>query len=255
MVNNSKDSRQLVQSKILERIRRDILAGRYRPGERLKIRVLASELEVSTMPVREALRHLQVEGLVKGTPHVGVTVSELSLEDVEELYRIRLPLELQASELAMENIESDDLAALAKLVERMETAEPYRWLGLNRKFHLTIYTLANSPRLVRIISSLWDTLEPYLGVFISTVGRDLEKPNREHQQILDALAAKDFPTVKRITTLHLLDTKVTVQEALRSPEGWPSSASTLTTRRDGRGYARARRTGSDSRRSQVAPVS
>jgi DNA-binding GntR family transcriptional regulator len=238
MVNNSKDSRQLVQSKILERIRRDILAGRYRPGERLKIRVLASELGVSTMPVREALRHLQVEGLVKGTPHVGVTVSELSLEDVEELYRIRLPLELQASELAMDNIGSDDLAGLAKLVERMETAEPYRWLSLNRKFHLTIYTLANSPRLVRIISSLWDTLEPYLGVFISTVGRDLEKPNREHQQILDALMVKDFPTVKRITTLHLLDTKVTVQEALRSPEGWPPSAPTSITRLDGRGDAR-----------------
>jgi DNA-binding GntR family transcriptional regulator len=239
MVNNSKDSRQLVQSKILERIRRDILAGRYRPGERLKIRVLASELEVSTMPVREALRHLQVEGLVKGTPHVGVTVSELSLEDVEELYRIRLPLELQASELAMDNIESDDLGALSRLVERMATAEPYRWLSLNRKFHLTIYALANSPRLVRIISSLWDTLEPYLGVFISTVGRDLEKPNREHQQILDALMVKDFPTVKRITTLHLLDTKVIVQEALRSPEGWPPPAPTSVSRRDGRADARA----------------
>ena len=167
------DSRQLAQAKILERIRRDILSGRYRPGERLKIRTLASELEVSTMPVREALRHLQVEGLVRGMPHVGVTVSELSLDDVEELYRIRLPLELQASELAMRHIEADDFTALAKLVERMETADAYRWLGLNRKFHLTIYSLARSPRLLRIINSLWDTLEPYLGLFVTTVGRDL----------------------------------------------------------------------------------
>ena len=241
MTVSTKDSKQLVQSKTLERIRRDILTGRYRPGARLKIRTLASELQVSTMPVREALRHLQVEGLVKGTPHVGVTVSELSLEDVEELYRIRLPLELQASELAMENIGPENVAVLARLIERMATAEPYRWLGLNRKFHLTIYGLANSPRLLRIISSLWDTLEPYLGVFITTVGRDLEKPNREHRQILEALEAKDFPTVKRITMIHLLDTKTTVQEALRSPEGWLPPAPNPPRSGDGRGYTRSRR--------------
>lgn len=127
----------------------------------------------------------------------------------------------------MVRFQDPDYTALRRLIKGMEKADPFEWLALNRRFHLSLYALADSPRLLRIISSLWDTLEPYLGVFISTVGRDLDKPNREHLEILDGFASKDFRHIEQVTRVHLLDTKSIVRDALASPDGrsiWDASA-------------------------------
>ena len=166
-----------------------IVRGELRPGERLPIEELADVLDMSPMPIREALRRLDAVGLVENVPHRGARVTELSLEDLRDVYEARLALEPLAVQHAAERFDRDDmergrerLAALNKLGDR-STSETW---AAHTAFHFCLYEAAGSDWLLRLIRPLWESSERYRLAFPTK--RKLSMRREEHERILRACA-------------------------------------------------------------------
>lgn len=126
-----------------ERIREEIIAGKIKPGQRLVISDLAKDFGHSEIPVREAIRQLESEGMVQVTPHVGAVVREINEKEFLEIYIIRIELEVLATRLAVPHIGEKALSKLNSLIQKAEIAideGKHDKLGtLNKHFHLSIY--------------------------------------------------------------------------------------------------------------------
>jgi DNA-binding GntR family transcriptional regulator len=164
-----------------------IVQGELQPGERLPIEELADVLDMSPMPIREALRRLDAVGLVENVPHRGARVTELSLEDLRDVYEARLALEPLAVQHAAERFDRDDaergeeaLAALNKLGDRATAAT---WAA-HTAFHFSLYEPARSAWLVRLIRPLWESSERYR--LAAPTRRKLSMRRDEHERILRA---------------------------------------------------------------------
>jgi DNA-binding GntR family transcriptional regulator len=164
-----------------------IVRGELRPGERLPIEELADVLDMSPMPIREALRRLDAVGLVENVPHRGARVTELSLEDLRDVYEARLALEPLTVQHAAERFDRDDaergqetLAALNKLGDRSTAAT---WAA-HTAFHFSLYEPAGSAWLVRLIRPLWESSERYR--LAAPTRRKLSMRRDEHERILRA---------------------------------------------------------------------
>ncbi|HEX6299996.1 MAG TPA: GntR family transcriptional regulator [Acidimicrobiia bacterium] len=198
-------SRQTAHEYVLGVLRRAILNGELSSGSRLVQAELAAMLDVSTTPVREALRDLATEGLVQFDPHRGAIVSELSAEDVHDIYEIRRVLEPLAMRQAVANVSDALIARLRKLHEGM-LAEPHSvdWVDRNRVFHMAVYETAASPRLAAIIRNLQDASVMYIGAFLQQKPGLREDANRDHAEILDALERRDTEAAVKALEDHLL---------------------------------------------------
>lgn len=178
---------------VMEVIREAILSGALKPGERLAQEELANHLEVSSTPVREALRQLEAEGLIEHIPHKGVRVAELSAEDVREVYMIRGVLEALATRLAVPDLSNNDLRDLEELHQQMAdllSRNSLQQLGdVNRQFHMTLYKASNSRILCDMINSLWTRL-PWFDVWAVIPGR-AQEVWEEHDNIMDAVRKRD----------------------------------------------------------------
>ena len=161
-----------VQDAVVDGIRDMILNGHLKPGDRLRQDELADTFGVSTMPIREALRQLQAEGLVIFRPRRGATVASLSVSDYEEIYRIREALETLACRWAAEDFERIPVDRLRVLFEEIEEAEAnfedvHRRMQLVRELFFTIFEASEKEHLLRILSNLWDLSQQYRLYFYS----------------------------------------------------------------------------------------
>lgn len=150
-------------------IRDAILSGEFPIGSKLDQQAIADELGVSIIPVRESLLQLQAEGLVQNIPHRGVFVTELSLDDLHEIYVVRETLEELATILAIPSMSGEVLSQLSKQIEAMEVAterNDFDFLfELNRTFHFKIYRCSGNNTLIQMIESLWDRSTVYRRVY------------------------------------------------------------------------------------------
>jgi DNA-binding GntR family transcriptional regulator len=166
-----------------------IVTGVLAPGDRLPIEDLATVLEMSPMPIREALRLLDSVGLVENIPHRGARVTELSTEDLREVYDARLALEPLAVRLAAENFTEEDGERARELLEEHVHAYGKRELRLiwstHTAFHVSLYDAAHSKWLTRLIHPLWETSERYRFAMLP-VRVNLDQRRLEHERILDA---------------------------------------------------------------------
>lgn len=197
-------TRQTTHEYVRGVLRRAILNGELASGSRLVQAELAAMLEVSTTPVREALRDLATEGLVQFDPHRGAIVSELSSEDVHDIYAIRSVLEPVAMRQAVPTVSDALLERLRRLHQRM-LDEPHsaEWVDRNRVFHMAIYETAASPRLAAIIRNLQDASVMYIGAsLVSNPGLRAEA-NHGHADILEALERRDVEAAVKALTEHL----------------------------------------------------
>ncbi len=197
-------SRQTAYEYVLGVLRRAILNGELSAGSRLVQSELAAMLEVSTTPVREALRDLATEGLLQFDSHRGAIVAELSTDDVHEIYQIRHLLEPLAMRQAVPKISDALIARLRRLHEAM-LAEPHSvdWVDRNRVFHMAVYETAASPRLAAIIRNLQDASVMYIGASLQNEPGLRDKANADHAAILDALEARDTEAAVAALTGHL----------------------------------------------------
>lgn len=185
-------------------LRRAILSGELAGGTRLVQAELAAVLEVSTTPVREALRDLATEGLIRFDPHRGAVVSELSGDELHEIYEIRMLLEPLAIRQAVPKVTDSLLAQLRRLHQKM-LDEPHsaEWVDYNRVFHMSVFEMAASPRLVGIIRGLQDASVMYIGASLKHVEGLREQANEDHALILEALERRDTEAVVSAITKHL----------------------------------------------------
>lgn len=195
-------SSQPLRDSVRERIRRGIADGRWTPGARLVERDLAEEFDVSRVPVREALQMLEREGFVQLLPRRGAVVCELTPEVVSDLFDIRQALEVLAARRAAERIDDEGLARLHAVMEdgrRALEADDHAWSGsANTAFHETVLELAGS-------QPLRDLLEPLSGrlkwLFRQT--RDHPRVQAEHEQLYNALAARDAELAGAVALAHV----------------------------------------------------
>lgn len=143
------------QELVLAAVRNAILSGVMGPGARLRQEELAEVFGTSRIPVREALRALEYEGLVTSEPHRGFTVTALDADDVEEVYDLRILLESEAVRLALPLLTDDDLEDLEQLFQTMQAAAtPDEQLASRERFYVRLYSVTGRPRLVGLIMRL-----------------------------------------------------------------------------------------------------
>ncbi|MDE2790772.1 MAG: GntR family transcriptional regulator [Paracoccaceae bacterium] len=176
---------------VYARLKEEIVAGRRAGGAALRQDEIASENGMSKIPVREALRRLEIEGLVEFRPRRGAIVRQLSDSDILELLDIRIALECRALELAVHNmVESDHSLAREILEEYSTSTSPERWSELNLRFHHCIYEPCGNRHLLLMIRELEQRMGPFTRLRV-TQASGLERPHSEHVRILEACVAGD----------------------------------------------------------------
>jgi DNA-binding GntR family transcriptional regulator len=201
-----------------------IIVGELRPGERLPIGDLAEAMHLSQMPIREALRRLDADGLVENIPHRGASVAGLTMEDLREVYDARLLLELPAIEGAAERFtpadERDAAGSLDRLEEATERGEKTLALNAHTSFHFGLYLASGSRWLPRLISPLWDNAERYR---VAALGGSLglfEQRAREHRDLLAACAAHEGDRAAALLWNHLVQTANTIFEEMGAADSY-----------------------------------
>jgi DNA-binding GntR family transcriptional regulator len=186
---------------ITESLREMITRGEIRPGEPLRQRDLAVLFNVSPTPVREALRRLEYEGLVRSDLHRGSRVAAIEVEEQEENYRILAALESLATGLAVEKMTDQDLEEVRMLelaFARCPENDPAA-TDLNREFHFRIYECARSPLLLSLMRLLWRSFS-----HPPQQWRPHVKSVEEHHRLVDALAVRDSERAAAIIREHVL---------------------------------------------------
>lgn len=189
---------------VIEVIREAILSGELEPGDRLLQLELAERFNVSPTPVREALQQLEAEGVLVRSPHKGVRVADVKLEDAREIYLIRSVLEALATRLAVPHLEAGDVEQLqalqADIVNQIEQGQLMELRRLNQEFHMLIYQSAHLPKLFQLIRNLW-TQFPWDTLYVLP-GR-AKASAVEHQKLIDAIAAGDADLAAQRMQAHI----------------------------------------------------
>ncbi|CAG1022864.1 HTH-type transcriptional regulator McbR [Methylococcales bacterium] len=194
---------------VRSKLRQFILNEQYAPSERLDQNEIARSLNVSLIPVREGLRMLAAEGLVTITPHRGVYVTELSRDDLLEVYRIRQALEPLAIELTIPKISDQDLEAVESVQRRFAEAANRQdnslALQFNQEFHVLLYTPAHQPLLLELVSSLALRSTRYRQMYAMSPAH-AQVAIEDHNAILAACRARDIDRAQTLIVDHLRHT-------------------------------------------------
>ncbi|MPY86865.1 MAG: FCD domain-containing protein [Luteitalea sp.] len=195
------------QEFVYQTLRDAIMTCELRPSERLVIDELARRLQVSTIPIREALHMLQSEGLVVNIPHVGTTVAPVSRESIQDVFTVLEGLETVATKLVAERATAADLETLAALVGRMDEAalagQYDQWAELNTRFHLTISAIPGLALLQEMserVLARWGRVRRFY--FRGVLVRRVAQAQQEHRAILAALRARNIAAVQDLVRQH-----------------------------------------------------
>ncbi len=193
------------QEAVLLELRRFIATGVLRPGQQVVQDALADKLGVSRVPLREALKILEGEGQVTYVAHRGYFVTELSLSDLLEVYRIREILEAEAVTVAVPQMTAEDIDRLEEaerdVREAAEVADVVAMTAANCRFHFTLIEACALPRLVRLIRLLWDATEVYRSVYYNEE-HNREVVEAEHRAVVTAVKAGDAGTALLVLAEH-----------------------------------------------------
>jgi DNA-binding GntR family transcriptional regulator len=192
----------------LDTLRRSILTGRIPNGTRLVQADIAEQLQVSTTPVREALRDLATEGLIRLDAHRGAVVKTLTADEASEIYHLRRLLEPEAMRLAVERITDEELDAAARIQERADAEDDTAaWIELNRQFHRIFVDAARSPRLAGILHTLFDAATMYIAATLLDGSERRVEDNAEHHRLLDAVRRRDPQAAIDVMLAHMDHTR------------------------------------------------
>lgn len=204
-----------LSGRVFNQIREDILSGKYKSGEELRESTIGHELGVSRTPVREALRQLELEGLVKIIPNKGAQVVSLSVKDIKDIYAIRSHLEGLCARWACENITSEQIEKLEEIVYLSEFRASKRhyeqMLELDTKFHEIIYEASQSKMLRHLLKDFHHYVQRVRRVTLSSTER-AEKCNLEHKAILDAMKEHNPDKAEELAHRHILLTVENIEK-------------------------------------------
>lgn len=216
-LDNYKPLRELV----FEALREAILKGVLKPGERLMEIQLAEEMGVSRTPVREAIRKLELEGLVAMVPRKGAYVASLSMKDIIEVFEIRGALEGLAAELAAERITDEELEELerylVRITESIESGDLALVVAIDTDFHSQLYKASRNERLAQIINNLREQIQRFRTTSLSLPGR-MQAALEEHKKIVDAISTRDGALARRLAEEHIENAENSLMEAIRGAD-------------------------------------
>lgn len=200
------DNYKPLRDVVFENLRTAILEGNLKSGQRLMEVQLAEQLGVSRTPVREAIRKLELEGLVIMLPRKGAYVADMSFKDLIDVLEIRASLEGLAASLASERRREEDIAVLEKVAKEFEesikNADVENVLKKDVEFHERIFSLANNKKLYHLITSLWEQVHRFRVTYVSDYEASLSLVD-EHNKILEAIKDGDCEKAKRYATEHI----------------------------------------------------
>lgn len=198
--------RQSLASAVADKLRGMIIHGDVQEGEQLRQDAIAADFQVSRIPVREALRQLEAEGLIKIVAHRGAVVSALSADEIEELFDIRALLECAVLKVSIPNLTEADFEKAESILETYEKAlwmkEVGTWGRLNWQFHSTLYSRANRPHFMSIIKLLNNNGDRYtrLQLYLTQA---FERAKQEHRALLELCRKREAAGASDLLEKHI----------------------------------------------------
>lgn len=207
----------VASARVAEYLRTAILNGEIAPGERIRQEEVAEQFGTSRLPVREALRMLEAEGLTEHEPNKGARVPRLDRHQVDVIYQMRERLEPLALTESLPLLRDADLARLDELQTRIEAnTDLNSFLALDREFHLLTYSGCTIEALTAMVTRMWNSTQHYRRAFVRIGGSGRAWViNAEHRLLLDAIARRDAVDAERYLSGHIRRTRI---ELARHPE-------------------------------------
>lgn len=188
------------QAAVLTELRQRIIRGDLPPGRPIRQEVLAAELGMSRLPVREALVVLQAERLVDYTQHKGYVVAALDEDDLRQTHQLRDILESLAVEQAIPQLTEETIQAMRATLEditRLESPTRIERIERNREFYFRLFAASNNRRLIALLSQLWDASDRYRALYFAET-RDVERVQQMHESVIRAAEERDVERVQEI---------------------------------------------------------
>ena len=184
-----------INETVYRKLERAIVSGQFLPGTKLNADLLASQMKVSTIPVREALARLEVRGLVTIIPQKGAIVIVQSEKSIKEILEIRMILESAAVEKVFPKLNADTV----QLLEQSNTAYAHAWrdgnvaeiLSSAKQFHDRLYRDLQMPNLIKMIDQIWDVISPYYHLMFKNMGVDIHSGADYHSKIIEAVRKRE----------------------------------------------------------------
>jgi len=207
---------------VVEIIREKILSGEIVAGQALRQASLAEELNVSRIPVREALLQLEAEGLVSFEPHKGATATELNLDKVDELFELRAMIEGDLLRASIANISDEALVQATGILAKLDSAlgkqnAANTWSELNSEFHNCLYSGANRPQTADLVNILNKNADRYIRMHLLWAG-GISKAGPEHAELLAFCKARDIPQAVEKLKQHILNSRDAIKAFLVARE-------------------------------------
>jgi DNA-binding GntR family transcriptional regulator len=200
--------------RVAEHLRRAILSGAIQPGQRVRQAQVADHLGASRLPVREALRMLEAEGLIEHQPRRGARVPRLDMHELRVVYQMREQLEPLALAESLPHLTATDLERLEALQSEIEQDDgDARFLELDRELHLLTYSGCPIDQLTSMVTRLWNTTQPYRRAYVGLSGPGRRWViNAEHRLLLDAIARRDSIDAQHCVSAHIRRTRVELEK-------------------------------------------
>jgi DNA-binding GntR family transcriptional regulator len=200
--------------RIADSLRTAILDGSYLPGARIRQEDVAARSGASRIPVREALRMLDSEGLVTLVANSGAWVTKLTLSECVETYLIRERLEPLLLSTSMPRLDAAAVDRLGGLADEMEAgAELDAFIRIDREFHLSSYAGAESSEMWQIIHRMWNTTQHYRREFARLAAQaGLSLTHMEHRLLVDCIRRKDPDDAERVLVTHIRRTRLELEQ-------------------------------------------
>jgi DNA-binding GntR family transcriptional regulator len=205
---------RLLSARIADELRSVILDGQMQPGARIRQEDLATRFGASRIPVREALRQLESEGLVLLVPNSGAWIAKINPEECVELYKMRELLEPLAMSESVLRLSEGEITMLDQMVQQMEAMTSVEdYIRQDRQFHLLCYSKAKMPRLLAMIEQFWNSTQHYRRSLVAGIfAKQCPFSDPHHRIILDAVKERDVEAVRTIIYLHIRRTRIHIQK-------------------------------------------
>lgn len=199
--------------KVTGEIRQKILSGEFTPGLRIRQEELAAQFGTSRVPVREALKQLESEGLVIIVPNSGVWIARVDIDECVEMWKIRERIEPLALGESLPHLTDEDIQALEEVCRTIDsTTDVEDFLRLDRQFHLASYRATAMPRLIPMIERIWNTTQHYRRAYTTLLGRERYWIIQcEHRLLMEAIKRRDVEDAERTLYSHIRRTRMELE--------------------------------------------
>jgi DNA-binding GntR family transcriptional regulator len=205
---------RLLSERIAAEIRSAVLSGEMRPGMRIRQELLAAHFSASRIPVREALKQLENEGLVVLAPNRGAWIADVNSEESIEVYKIREVVEPLAILESVPYLTDADIDSLDAMVRELETATSLEdYIQLDRQFHLRTYSGAGMRQLLAMVERFWNSTQHFRRKFVNeTFAKDgLPFSDPQHLLLMQAIRARDAEAAQVVVCLHIRRTRLAIE--------------------------------------------